>query len=117
MNQHVNQKKVLELQRSLAGVQQNINRIYNICSALYGEIQDLKRHTNFKPDELSEMNNQGMSQGMGGGMNMGGNQQQGMHPMMGGQGQQMGGNQSVLDSYNDLAQQVQQNRKLKIINN
>ena len=49
-------KNVLELKRSLRVVQQNINRLYSIASALFQEIQDIKHFVNYKhTDSLGEV--------------------------------------------------------------
>ena len=44
-------KSVLELKRSIVVIQQNINKLYNICSALYQEIQDVKHFVDFKTED------------------------------------------------------------------
>lgn len=44
-------KRIYEVQKSLISVQQNINRIYNICSALYQEIQDVKKFVEYKASD------------------------------------------------------------------
>jgi hypothetical protein len=41
-------KSILELKVNQRTMNQNINRIYSICSALYQEIQDIKHFVNFK---------------------------------------------------------------------
>ena len=52
-------KYVLDLKQKVIIQQQNINRLFSICSALYQEIQDLKHHTNFKaPDSLGDVEGQ-----------------------------------------------------------
>lgn len=41
------------LKQTVRVQQQNIARLYSICSALYQEIQELKHHVNYKaPDSL-----------------------------------------------------------------
>ena len=43
-----------ELKKTVRIQQQNINRLYSICSTLYQEIQDLKHHTNYKVSDGME---------------------------------------------------------------
>ncbi len=42
-------KALMDLKRKMVASQTHINRIYTIISALYEEIQEVKRHTNYKP--------------------------------------------------------------------
>lgn len=46
-------KSVLDLRKKMVATQTHINRIYTIISALYEEIQEVKRHTNYKPVEAT----------------------------------------------------------------
>ncbi len=46
-------KNVKDLKRQNIILTQKINHLYTICGALYQEIQDVKRHTDYKKDEAA----------------------------------------------------------------
>lgn len=51
MTSHQETKITLELKRSIVNIQNNINKLYQITSALYQEIHELKRHTNYRAED------------------------------------------------------------------
>ena len=44
-------KSILELRKLVVNTQQNIQRLYSISSALFKEIQDVKRFVNFRHED------------------------------------------------------------------
>ncbi len=91
-------KNVLEIKKSLRVIQQNINRIYGICSALFQEIQDVKHFVNYKQDDsLGEVESTHARINMG---------QKDMQNSM-----------NVLDNVEAFTDNMPKGRKLRIINN
>ncbi len=100
-------KSVVELKVNQRVMNQNINRLYSICSALFQEIQDIKHFVNFKHEDQPNVddnltrpsNNQGNNRNIQNSMN-------------------------VLENLGDFADSLPKNNgnannnsKLKIINN
>jgi len=99
---HRPSKDILELKKMIGNQQANVRNIYNICSALYQEIQDIKRFVNFKhEDSLGEVES---STTMA---------EQGTNQLM----NRMQNQLNVLDNVEEFADNMPKNRKLKIINN
>ena len=91
-------KNVLELKKSLRVIQQNINRLYGICSAIYQEIQDIKHFVNYKHDDnLGEVESTHTNISMG---------QKNMQDSM-----------NILDNVEEFAETMPKGRRLRIINN
>lgn len=104
-------KGQLELKKSMRVQQQNINRLYSICSALYQEIQDIKRFVNYKHDDSL-----GDVESSSGNINQPQSRLQNTMNQMN-QLNQMSGPMNVLDQVEEFADNMPKNRKLRIINN
>ncbi len=97
-------KSVVELKVNQRVINQNINRLYNICSALYQEIQEIKHFVNFKhSDQPNVSNNLSSSKNLQ-------------------NSKTIQNSMNVLENLGDFADSLPRNensgnRKLKIINN
>lgn len=96
-------KSILELKRNIVTIKQNINNLYNICSALYQEIVEIKKFTDFKHDNLSDIDpNNNLTQNI---TNKHKNIDTNMEIL------------NNIDEYVDNTMKGHKGRKLKIINN
>ena len=99
-------KSLLEIKKNQRNIQNHINKVYNICSALYQEIQDVKQFVNYKHDDslgdvessTTQLNNNPNSQ---------------KYTMQ----NQIQNSINVLDNVEDFTEKMPRNRKMKVVDN
>ena len=108
-------KSVVELKVNQRVMNQNINRLYSICSALFQEIQDIKHFVNFKHEDQPNINDT---------LTRSTNNQPNNQPNKQPNNRNIQNSMNVLENLGDFADSLPKNngnannnRKLKIINN
>lgn len=105
-------KSIVELKVNQRVINQNINRLYNICSALFQEIQEIKHFVNFKHSDQPDVGNN-LSSSTNNLQNNSQNNSQNSDTLQ--------NSMNVLENLGDFADSLPNNnngtRKLKIINN